>query len=96
MLQRFAISNTETGCFSADVFDCTVFYQHHFNDRDLLSRPAIGYRKENKLHCCRHRWCINPGRVIFYVGFLGPMVISKDINQGPMIGLFIAAPLGKF
>jgi ribonucleotide reductase beta subunit family protein with ferritin-like domain len=36
------------------------------------------------------------GGLFFYVGFLGPMVISKDINQGPMIGLFIAAPLGKF
>ena len=34
------------------------------------------------------------GGLFFTVGFLGPMVISKDTNQGPMIGLFIAAPLG--
>ena len=34
------------------------------------------------------------GGLFFTVGFLGPMVISKDTSQGPMIGLFIAAPLG--
>ena len=34
------------------------------------------------------------GGLFFTMGFLGPMVISKDTNQGPMIGLFIAAPLG--
>src|SRR5690349_1406896 len=34
------------------------------------------------------------GGLFFTVGFLGPMAISKDTSQGPMIGLFIAAPLG--
>jgi len=34
------------------------------------------------------------GGLFFTIGFLGPMVISKDTNQGPMIGLFIAGPLG--
>lgn len=34
------------------------------------------------------------GGLFFTIGFLGPMVISKDTSQGPMIGLFIAAPLG--
>lgn len=34
------------------------------------------------------------GGLFFTLGFLGPMAISKDTNQGPMIGLFIAAPLG--
>ncbi len=34
------------------------------------------------------------GGLFFTLGFLGPMVISKDTNQGPMIGLFIAGPLG--
>lgn len=34
------------------------------------------------------------GGLFFTIGFLGPMAVSKDTNQGPMIGLFIAAPLG--
>jgi hypothetical protein len=34
------------------------------------------------------------GGLFFVIGFLGPMAISKDTDQGPMIGLFIAAPLG--
>ncbi len=34
------------------------------------------------------------GGLFFTVGFLGPMVFAKDTNQGPLIGVFIAAPLG--
>ncbi|MEQ1816277.1 MAG: multidrug ABC transporter permease [Nitrosomonas sp.] len=34
------------------------------------------------------------GGLCFVVGFLGPMVFAKDTSQGPLIGLFIAAPLG--
>jgi hypothetical protein len=34
------------------------------------------------------------GGLCFIVGFLGPMVFAKDTNQGPLIGIFIAAPLG--
>lgn len=34
------------------------------------------------------------GGLFFIIGFLGPMIISKDTNQGSMIGIFIAAPLG--
>ncbi|MBS0484556.1 MAG: multidrug ABC transporter permease [Proteobacteria bacterium] len=34
------------------------------------------------------------GGLFFTLGFLGPMVFAKDTNQGPLIGIFIAAPLG--
>jgi hypothetical protein len=34
------------------------------------------------------------GGLCFTVGFLAPMVFTKDTGQGPMIGIFIAAPLG--
>jgi len=30
----------------------------------------------------------------FLVGFLGPMVVAPDANQGPLLGIFITAPLG--
>lgn len=34
------------------------------------------------------------GGLCFVIGFFGPMVFAKDTSQGPLIGLFIAAPLG--
>lgn len=34
------------------------------------------------------------GGLCFIVGFLGPMAFAKDTNQGPLIGIFIATPLG--
>ncbi|WP_295628797.1 multidrug ABC transporter permease [uncultured Nitrosomonas sp.] len=34
------------------------------------------------------------GGLFFTASFLGPMVIAKDTSQGPMIGVFVAAPLG--
>lgn len=34
------------------------------------------------------------GGLCFIIGFLGPMVFAKDTSQGPLIGVFIAAPLG--
>lgn len=34
------------------------------------------------------------GGLCFIIGFLGPMMFAKDTSQGPLIGLFIAAPLG--
>lgn len=34
------------------------------------------------------------GGLCFIVGFLGPMAFAKDTSQGPLIGIFIAAPLG--
>jgi hypothetical protein len=34
------------------------------------------------------------GGLCFTVGFLGPMAFAKDTSQGPLIGVFIAAPLG--
>lgn len=34
------------------------------------------------------------GGLCFTVGFLGPMAFAKDTSQGPLIGIFIAAPVG--
>lgn len=34
------------------------------------------------------------GGLCFTAGFLGPMFFAKDTSQGPMIGIFIAAPVG--
>jgi len=30
----------------------------------------------------------------FLGGFLGPMILTPDANQGPMLGIFITGPLG--
>ena len=34
------------------------------------------------------------GGLCFIIGFLGPMAIGKDTSQGPLVGIFIATPLG--
>lgn len=34
------------------------------------------------------------GGLCFIVGFLGPMAIGKDTGQGPLVGIFIATPVG--
>ena len=30
----------------------------------------------------------------FLAGFVGPMLLTPDANQGPMLGIFITGPLG--
>jgi hypothetical protein len=34
------------------------------------------------------------GGVCFTIGFWGPMAFAKNTSQGPLVGIFIAAPLG--
>jgi hypothetical protein len=39
-------------------------------------------------------WAIAIGGISFAVGFIGPMIVVPDANQGPMLGIFITGPLG--
>ncbi|MEK6736698.1 MAG: multidrug ABC transporter permease [Pseudomonadota bacterium] len=34
------------------------------------------------------------GSLCFIIGFLGPMAFVNDTSQGPLVGVFIAGPLG--
>jgi hypothetical protein len=34
------------------------------------------------------------GGIGFVGGFFGPMLLTPDANQGPMLGIFITGPLG--
>ncbi len=34
------------------------------------------------------------GGIGFLGGFLGPMILMPESNQGPMLGIFITGPLG--
>ncbi len=36
------------------------------------------------------------GSVAFLCGFIGPIVLNPDANQGPLLGIFITGPLGAF
>jgi hypothetical protein len=36
------------------------------------------------------------GAVTFAVGYFGPIVVTPDANQGPLLGIFITGPLGFF
>jgi uncharacterized membrane protein YeaQ/YmgE (transglycosylase-associated protein family) len=40
------------------------------------------------------RWFGVLGIVGFLCGFIGPMVLAPDANQGPMLGIFITGPTG--
>lgn len=34
------------------------------------------------------------GSIGFAAGFFGPLILTPDANQGPLLGLFITGPLG--
>jgi hypothetical protein len=34
------------------------------------------------------------GGIAFLAGFLGPIILAPDANQGPLLGIFYTGPLG--
>ena len=40
------------------------------------------------------RGAVITGGVGFAAGFFGPMLLTPDANQGPLLGIFITGPLG--
>ncbi len=36
------------------------------------------------------------GGIAFIGGFIGPIILTPDANQGPLLGIFITGPLGFF
>jgi len=34
------------------------------------------------------------GGICFFLGFVGPIVLTPAANQGPLLGIFITGPLG--
>jgi hypothetical protein len=34
------------------------------------------------------------GTILFFAGFLGPMILMPDANQGPLIGILYSGPIG--
>jgi len=39
-------------------------------------------------------WGLVLGAIGFIGGFFGPMIFTREANQGPMLGIFITGPLG--
>jgi len=39
-------------------------------------------------------WILILGAVGFLAGFIGPMILAPDANQGPLVGIFISGPGG--
>ena len=39
-------------------------------------------------------WAAVVGGIGFVGGFFGPIILTPDANQGPLLGLFITGPLG--
>ncbi len=40
------------------------------------------------------KWSCGIGFICFAAGFFGPIVLTPDANQGPLLGIFITGPLG--
>ncbi len=44
------------------------------------------------------RWCVGTaaavGGVAFLAGFVGPILLTPDSPQGPLLGIFVTGPLG--
>ena len=40
------------------------------------------------------RYAVIFGLIAFAAGFVGPIILTPDANQGPMLGIFITGPLG--
>lgn len=36
------------------------------------------------------------GAITFLLGFVGPIVLTPEANQGPLLGIFITGPAGFF
>jgi len=34
------------------------------------------------------------GAIAFLIGFIGPILVTPDANQGPLLGIFITGPAG--
>jgi hypothetical protein len=43
-------------------------------------------------------WCVTMSSIVgaagFLIGFVGPILLSPDSPQGPLLGIFITGPLG--
>jgi len=39
-------------------------------------------------------WAITLGAAGFLAGFVGPIIVNPDANQGPLLGIFITGPVG--
>jgi hypothetical protein len=54
-----------------------------------------GHIEENR---ARIRLAVISGLVLgsigFAVGFLGPLILTPNANQGPLLGIFVTGPLG--
>lgn len=40
------------------------------------------------------RWALLLGAIGFVAGYVGPMVVTPEANQGPLLGIFITGPGG--
>jgi len=42
------------------------------------------------------KWPLIVGGFGFLAGYIGPIILAPDANQGPLLGIFITGPLGFF
>jgi hypothetical protein len=58
-----------------------VAFRHGASPRSRrIARRALG-------------WAFGVGAVGFALGFFGPIILTPEANQGPLLGIFITGPL---
>ena len=40
------------------------------------------------------KWAVVLGLIGFIGGYVGPVILTPEANQGPLLGIFITGPLG--
>jgi hypothetical protein len=69
----------------------------------LMLLPAAGILLAALHGPFRNRWwrgetalgfAFTVGGICFLAGFVGPIIVTPDANQGPLLGIFITGPAG--
>jgi hypothetical protein len=56
---------------------------------------VLGDNADERTHMKRTLlWALVVGTLAFLAGFVGPILLRPDSNQGPLLGIFITGPAG--
>jgi hypothetical protein len=92
----FWTSGAVASGFLSDVGTMVLSYAVAVGAAGVVGRYAwIGMRESQAgLLSAIAKGALITGSVCFLAGFFGPIILTPEANQGPLLGLFITGPLG--